>query len=54
MAVSRSNIIMSSIETAGDRGVGLLFLLPSNTVSTAIGFKPPVRRDFWGCELRSA
>jgi hypothetical protein len=34
MAVSRSNIIMSTIETAGDRGVGLLFLLPSNTVST--------------------
>ena len=35
---SRSNIIMSAIETARFRVVGLLFLLPSNTVSTAIDF----------------
>jgi hypothetical protein len=30
MAASGSNIIMSTIGTAGDRGVGILFLLPSN------------------------
>jgi hypothetical protein len=45
MAVSRSNIINSSIETAGDRGVGLLFLLPSNTVSTANSVRLAYRRE---------
>ena len=33
MAVSRSNILMPTIETAGDRGVRNIFLLRSNTVS---------------------
>jgi len=33
MAVSRSNIFMPTIETAGDRGVRNIFLLRSNTVS---------------------
>ena len=36
---------MSSIETAGDRGVGLLFLLPSNTVSTANSVRLAYRRE---------
>jgi hypothetical protein len=34
-AVSHSNIIMPAIKTARVRVAGLLFLLPSNTVSTA-------------------
>ena len=33
MAVSHSNILMPTIETAGDRGVRNIFLLRSNTVS---------------------
>src|SRR5208282_1502219 len=35
-AASRSNTIMSAIKTVRVRVVGLIFLLPSNTVSTAI------------------
>jgi hypothetical protein len=35
-AASPSNIIMSAIKTARVRVVGLLFLLPSNTVSTVV------------------
>jgi hypothetical protein len=34
-AASRSNLIMSGIKTVRVRVVGLIFLLPSNTVSTA-------------------
>jgi hypothetical protein len=33
MPISRSNILMPTIETAGDRGVRNIFILRSNTVS---------------------
>ena len=36
MAVSRFNILMPAIETAGDRDVRNIFLLRSNTISIGI------------------
>src|SRR5208282_1558857 len=43
-AASRSNTIMSAIKTVRVRVVGLIFLLPSNTVSTAIASLAMTRR----------